>query len=246
MIYLLLLLSAFAAGAINALAGGGSFFTFPALIFAGVPAIAANATSTVALVPASFASAFTYRHDIRRLEAFGLRTLLLVSLAGGLCGSVLLVRTPETTFVHLIPWLLLFATAVFAFGKTLSFWLRERLKVGPKTLLLVLFVVTTYGGYFGGGMGIMTLALLGLWGLTDLHAMNGAKNVLAGSLNGLAVIVFIFARQVYWKEASIMVVASIAGGYAGAKLAKRIAPARLRVIVIAVGCLMTAYFFWRG
>ncbi len=246
MVYILLLLSAFAAGVINAIAGGGSFFTFPALVFTGVPPIAANATSTVALVPGSFASAFTYRHDIGRLQGFGLKTWLVVSLVGGFCGAILLVKTPETTFVRLIPWLLLFATVVFAFGKTLSFWLRERLRVGPKTLLVVLFLVTTYGGYFGGGMSIMTLALLGLWGLTDLHAMNGAKTLLGGSLNVMAVIVFVLARQVYWKDASIMMAASIAGGLAGGLIAKRIPPARLRWIVIGAGCLMTAYFFWRG
>jgi uncharacterized protein len=158
MVYALLLLSAFAGGVVNAVAGGGSFFTFPALIFAGLPPIAANASSTVALVPGSFASAFGYRHDIKRLEDFGLKTWLLVSLFGGFLGSVLLVLTPETTFVTLIPWLLLFATCVFAFGKTLSFWIRERMKVGPK-------------------------ALLGLWGLTDLHAMNGTKSLLGASLN---------------------------------------------------------------
>jgi uncharacterized membrane protein YfcA len=239
------MLAGFAAGIINAIAGGGSFFTFPALVFAGVPPIAANASSTVALVPASLTSAWAFRHDIQRLQDFDLRTWLLVSLVGGLLGAILLVVTPETTFVFLIPWLLLFATAVFAFGKTLSFWLRERLHVGPKTLLVVLFFVTVYGGYFGGGMSIMTLALLGLWGLTDLLAMNGAKTLLGGSLDALAVIVFLVAHQVYWKESLIVMVAAIAGGYAGAALAKKIPAPTLRVFVIGVGCVMTAYFFWQ-
>lgn len=245
MIYLLLVAAAFMAGAVNALAGGGSFFSFPALIFAGVPPIAANATSTVALVPGSFASAYTFRHDIRRLGGFGLRSWLWISLVGGFCGSVLLMVTPETMFVRLIPWLLCFATVVFAFGKTLSFWVRERLKVGHTPLLVLLFFVAVYGGYFGGGMSIMTLALLGLWGLTDLHAMNGAKSLLGASLNAMAIFVFAYARQIYWKHALVMILGSIAGGVAGATLAKRIPPERLRVIVIGAGCLMTIYFFWR-
>jgi len=241
--YPLLLLAAFLAGGINSMAGGGSFFTFPALVFTGVPPVAANASSTVALVPGSFASAFGYRRDLGSLDGLSFRRCLLVSLVGGAVGAVLLIVTPETTFVHIMPWLLLFATLMFAFGNMISRWLRKRVHIGESVFLPALFVVSTYGGYFGGGMGIMVLAMFSLYGLTDIHAMNGAKTLLGGSLNAIAVIVFIAAHQVYWKQSLLMMVASIAGGLAGATLAKRIPRETIRWGVISVGALMTVYFF---
>jgi uncharacterized membrane protein YfcA len=241
--YALLLVSAFLAGAINSMAGGGSFFTFPALVFTGVPPVAANASSTVALVPGSFASAYAYRRDFAALESFGFRNWLLVSLAGGVTGAILLIVTPNTTFVHIIPWLLLLATLAFAFGNAINAWLRQRVQIGAPALLVVLFAVSTYGGYFGGGAGMMILAMFSLYGLTDIHAMNGAKTLLGGALNAMAVIVFIVAHQVYWRQSLLMMVASIAGGLAGATLAKKIPREAIRVVVISVGAAMTVYFF---
>lgn len=205
--------------------------------------MAANASSTVALVPGSFASAYAYRHDFGALESFGFRNWLLVSLAGGVTGAILLIVTPNTTFVHILPWLLLLATLAFAFGNAFNVWLRQRIQIGAPALLVVLFAVATYGGYFGGGAGMMILAMFSLYGLTDIHAMNGAKALLGGALNAMAVIVFIAAHQVYWKQSSVMMVASIAGGLAGATLAKRIPPEAIRAIVILVGTVMTVYFF---
>jgi uncharacterized membrane protein YfcA len=241
--YALLLVSAFLAGAINSMAGGGSFFTFPALVFTGVPPVAANASSTVALVPGSFASAYAYRHDFSALKSFGFRNWLLVSLAGGLTGAILLIVTPNATFTHIIPWLLLLATLSFAFGNAINGWLRQRVQISAPALLVVLFAVSTYGGYFGGGAGMMILAMFSLYGLTDIHAMNGAKALLGGSMNAMAVAVFVVAHQVYWRQSLVMMVASIAGGLAGATLAKRIPPEAIRVGVIVVGAAMTVYFF---
>jgi uncharacterized membrane protein YfcA len=241
--YALLLVAAFFAGAINSMAGGGSFFTFPALVFSGVPPVAANASSTVALVPGSFASALAYRHDFRSFESLNLRHCLLVSLAGGVIGAILLIVTPNATFVHIMPWLLLFATLTFAFGKAISRWLRQRIQIGQAAMLSALFIVSTYGGYFGGGMSIMILAMFSVYGLTDINAMNAIKTLLGGALNAMAVIVFVAAHQVYWRQSLLMMVASIGGGWAGVVLAKRIPTEAIRVGVITVGVALTIYFF---
>ncbi len=193
---LLLLVAAFAAGVLNAIAGGGSFLTFPALVFVGVPAVIANATNTVALFPGSFASAYSYRHGLARLEGISLRTMVLVSLAGGVFGAILLLITPENVFVNLTPWLLLFATVMFAFGKRLGISLKRRFHFGFAALVVSQTVIAIYGGYFGGGIGILMLAALAIFGMTDINAMNGIKTILAGTLNGIAVVVFVVAGKV--------------------------------------------------
>lgn len=243
MVLLLLVAAAFAAGVLNSMAGGGSFLTFPSLVFAGVPAVMANASSTVALVPGSAASAFSYREDVGRAEEKRLKSWFLVSLIGGAVGAVLLLNTSDRMFRSVVPWLLLFATLLFAFGARVSMALRGRLHSSQALMLTVLFPLTVYGGYFGGGMGIMILAAFRLYGLKDIHAMNGMKAIIGGSLNAIAALIFIAAHRVDWRPTLYMMAAAIAGGYVGPILARRMRPEVVRGIVIVVGALMTAWFF---
>jgi uncharacterized membrane protein YfcA len=244
MTFLLLLAAAFAAGAINSVAGGGSFLTFPSLIFSGVTPVMANASSTVALVPGTVASILAYQGDVRNLNEKYLKLWLVVSLIGGAAGAWLLLITSDKTFRQVAPWLLLFATLLFAFGNQVSVAMKGRLHGNVFWMLLLLFPIAVYGGYFGGGIGIMFLAALRLYGMTEIHGMNGIKTILGGTLNALAAAIFIVNREVAWKPALIMAVAAIAGGYAGPRLARRMKPAAIRGLVITVGVTMTAYFFY--
>lgn len=240
---LLLLAAAFSAGVINSVAGGGSFLTFPALVFAGVPSVSANASSTVALVPSAFTSSLAYRQNLQSVSESRLKHWLLVCLLGGVLGSGLLLLTSDRAFKLIAPWLLLFATVLFAFGGPISNALRGRLQGNHFALLLMLFPVAVYGGYFGGGIGIMILAAFRLYGMTDIHAMNGIKTLLSATLNAIASAIFIAAHQVRWQPTLLMMIGAIAGGWLGPIFARRIRPALIRQIVIAVGVLMTAWFF---
>ncbi|WP_431859588.1 sulfite exporter TauE/SafE family protein [Azospirillum sp.] len=240
---LLLIVAAYAAGVVNAVAGGGSFLTFPALVFAGVPPVAANATSTVAVCPGALAGAYGYRNELSKLTEIDLPAFIGISLVGGLLGALLLLWTPDATFAVLIPWLLLFATALFAAGPKLAACIRRKTRLGPVGVLVVQFFIAVYGGYFGGGIGILMLATFGVFGLRDIHAMNGLKSLLSGCLNAIAVVAFVAGGAVYWTEALIMLVACVAGGYSGARIARRIPPAYLRKFIILVGSAMTVYFF---
>ena len=239
---LLLFAAAAAGGAINAVAGGGSFVAFPALLAAGVPAIPANATNTVALWPGSVASALAYRKEVTAMRK-ELVPLGIASFVGGLGGSILLLRTSNDTFVLLIPWLLLFAAALFSFGKRVSAFLAHGTEASLGAVTVVQLAISVYGGYFGGGMGIMMLAVLSLMGMTDIHKMNGLKTVLAALINGVAVVAFIMAGAVTWGPGLVMVAGGIAGGYSGAAVARRVSPASVRMIVLVVAWTMTAYFF---
>jgi uncharacterized protein len=243
MVWLVLIAAGFAAGIINSIAGGGSFLTFPALVFGGVPAVAANASSTVALVPAALSSGFAFRKDIEQLNEPRLTAWFLISLLGGLLGASLLLVTSDRTFRIIAPWLLLFATVVFAFGRSISDAMRGRLHGSQLSMLCLLFPIAVYGGYFGGGIGIMMLAAFRLYGITDMLAMNGLKTLLAGTLNAIAAVIFIAAHQVWWMQALTMMAAGIAGGFVGPFLARRLSQNVIRVIVIVVGVLMTAWFF---
>jgi uncharacterized protein len=243
MTYVLLFAAAFAAGIINSVAGGGSFLTFPSLVFAGVPAVIANASNTVALVPGAMASGLSYRKDIQRLHEPRFKSWFIVSLLGGSLGAALLLLTSDRTFRVIAPWLLLFATLLFAFGSQVSAALRGRLHSSQALMLILLFPIAVYGGYFGGGIGIMLLAALRLYGFTDIHGMNGIKTVLSGSLNAIAAIVFIAAREVSWPPTLLMMAAGILGGFVGPAIARRVKPAIIRGVVICVGISMTVYFF---
>jgi uncharacterized membrane protein YfcA len=242
----LLAVAAFVAGAMNAVAGGGSFLTFPALVFTGVPSIVANASSTLALFPANLAAAVAYRNDFRDFKGVSFRAMLGVSLVGGVLGALLLLLTPQRTFDGVIPWLLLVATLVFTFAPKLTPLLQRHVHIGPRTLVVVQFFVAIYGGYFGGAIGIMMLSAWALFGLTDLKAMNATKTVLAGSLNAVAVVLFIAAGKVWWPQTLVMLAGSVAGGYLGAHYARRIDQRYVRAAIIAISVAMTVVFFARG
>jgi uncharacterized membrane protein YfcA len=239
---LLLFVAGFGAGIMNAVAGGGSFLTFPALVFTGVPSIIANASSTVATFPGSFVSAWAYRRDFRPFDGVGMRAILVVSLVGSLLGALLLLWTPQRTFDAVIPWLLGAATLLFAVGRQATPYLKRLIRIGPGTLLSVQFVIAIYGGYFGGAIGILMLALFGLFGLDDIHRMNAMKTLLAGTLNAAAVVCFIIAGKVWWTETAIMFVGAVLGGLAGPVVAKRMRQSHLRLVIIAIGVGMTVAF----
>src|SRR3984885_7723960 len=225
-------------GALNAVAGGGSFIAFPALLFTGVPPIPANATNTIALWTAAAASGGAYRKrlDVPRRMMI---PLLAASLVGGLVGAILLLKTPAHTFLRVIPWLTLGATLLFAFGKKLAGGRRSVIEQETSTAALAgttLFQlgVAVYGGYFGGGMGIVMLAMLAVLGMTDVHAMNALKSVMAFVINGIAVVTFIVARAVYWKHGLVMIAGGIVGGYVGAHYAQKLPQNWIRSFVVLV------------
>ena len=242
--YGLLFVAAAVGGAINSVAGGGSFVAFPALLFAGVPAVPANATNTIALWPGSVASAVAYRRELRDVRR-ELLPLGAASLVGGAAGSILLLRTSDHTFVLLIPWLLLFATMLFSFGGVVTRRLRAGAQASLGVALASQLFIGVYGGYFGGGIGIMMLAVLSLLGMTDIHRMNSLKAVLGTLVNGVAVVAFVIAGAVAWAPGAVMIVGGIVGGYAGAAIARQVDPLLVRKLVLAVAWSMTGYFFLR-
>lgn len=247
---LLLFLAAAGGGALNSVAGGGSFLTFPTLLFQGVSPIAANATSTVALWPGSLASASAYRHDLASSSRY-LRSFSIASLIGGFIGAELLLHTSEGDFRAAVPWLLLFATLLFAFGGSLISRYRKKQddESQPPTrrssviAVTIQLVISIYGGFFGGGIGIMMLAAFTMLGMQNIHAMNGMKNWLAVCINGVAVVTFIIGGAVLWKPALVMLGGAIVGGYGGAAGSKKVNPLWIRRFVIALGFLLSAYFF---
>lgn len=236
----------FAGGVLNAIAGGGSFLTFAAMVFVGIPSIVANATSAVALFPGALASAWAYRRDLPRVEGIGTGSLIAVSFAGSALGAALLLFTPQREFDAIVPWLLLAATLIFAFGPNITPVLRRAVRFGPATLMTIQFVIAIYGGYFGGAMGILMLASFSLFGMSNFHSMNALKTLLAGLLNGLAVAIFIVAGKIAWGPGMLMMVAGVIGGWAGAWGAKKMNPNLLRYIVIALAAAITAAFFLKS
>lgn len=312
---IVLFIAAMLGGVLNSVAGGGSFISFPALIFTGVPPINANATNTVALWPGSVASTGAYRKELASQNRVIMLVLSITSLIGGILGAILLLKTSQATFVHLIPYLLLLATLLFTFSGPIMTRLRARKRnidtrpaspseedeassnpsTGSNTvpvrvsgqddtsteqatasanavspvpvekgselpskpqfvrpswlalsgIALLQLIIATYGGYFGGGIGILMLASLGLMGMENIHEMNGLKTFLTGFINGVAVIAFAIAGKVYWLQAILMVVGAIVGGYAGAYYARQLDPRLVRGFVILVGFGMTIYFFLR-
>jgi uncharacterized membrane protein YfcA len=243
--YALLACAGFASGVMNAIAGGGAFITFPALLFAGVPPVAANASSTVALFPGQGTSAWAYRNDIVGVSEVSPKVLIGVSLVGGLLGALLLLSTPNAVFARLVPWLMAFATVVFGLGN-FGPRARDRFRLSRTGVLAVQAVISVYGGYFGGGIGFLMLAALTLFGLRDIHAMNGLKVLLAAIMNGAAVVAFIAAGAVRWPETLVIAVGAVAGGYIGVIGAKRVPQAALKALVLAIGATLTVYFFVRG
>jgi uncharacterized protein len=241
-----LTLTAFIAGVVNALAGGGSLVTFPALLFAGLNPIGANASSMVALMPATISSVWAYRHRIRAIKAIDMRGLLWLSLIGGLFGAVLLLITPSAVFAGLVPWLMLFSTLTFAVGNILPVETIGRLKLNRPAVLVIHFVISLYGGYFGGGIGFLMLAALTLFGMRDINEMNGLKLLLVGVMTLVSMITFIVAGIVHWPETLPMLVSSTIGGYVGAHWAQKVDQRLIKAFVVVLGAGLTAYFFWRG
>jgi uncharacterized membrane protein YfcA len=237
-------LVAFVSGMMNSVAGGGSFLSFPALVFVGVPPISANATNNAAMWVGTIGSARGYREEIREHRSL-LRAIAIASAIGALLGAILLLATPQTTFVRLIPWLLLFATIVFAASPLLA-----RPPQGPPRhapwQIAAQFAAAIYGGYFGAGMGIVMLAVLSFSGLPSFNAQNAIKNVLAVVINGVALVPFIAARIVDWRFAIPMAVMALLGGYCGARIFRLVPQAISRAIVVAIGVTMTVVFFARS
>lgn len=244
---LLLFVSGFAAGAINAVAGGGTFLTFAALSLAGIPPVSANATSSITQFPGYVTSTLAYRKDFAQFLGPALG-LALLSVAGAFAGAMLLLALDNDGFRRLVPWLLIAATAVFAAGP----WLKPRQRpedpapLGPVTGRAVQFLTAVYGGFFGAGMGVMMLATLGLTVGGDYHRLNALKNLLSIVIAAVAILVFVSGGVVAWREALVMIPAVAAGGYAGVYIARRLPQPLLRGFVITVGLALSAYYFAKG
>jgi uncharacterized protein len=242
----LLVAAGLLAGAMNAVAGGGSFVSFPAMIAAGLPPVLANASSTVALFPGTVASTFAFRHRFAQASELRVRAMLPISIVGGLTGAVLLLATPARLFDAVIPFLLLFATLTFAFGARAGQTLHRLVRIGPVAGLVLQFLISIYGGYFGGAVGLMMMAV---WSLltasADLKAMAPARVLLVGATNGAAVVWFVVAGAVRWQETLAMLGSSVVGGYLGARLTQFL-PARIvRGFVVVLTATVTVAFFIR-
>jgi hypothetical protein len=242
--------AAFSAGAINSVAGGGTLISFPTLIWLGLNSVTANATNTVAIWPGSLGGMWGFRRELRTANS-RLLALLLPSLVGGLAGAWLLRYTPPALFDRLVPFLILFATLLFMAQETVQRLLKTagtaphgswKWLVGASVFQLF---VAFYGGYFGAGIGILMLAALSILGLTDIHQMNGLKNLFALSINGVAAIYFIFYGMVYWPDALLMALGAIAGGIGGSGLARKLGRTAVRRIVISIGFAMAISLFFR-
>ncbi|HZK99799.1 MAG TPA: sulfite exporter TauE/SafE family protein [Caulobacteraceae bacterium] len=233
------------AGAQNALAGGGSFVTLPTLILCGLDARAANITSTIALFPGQVTTGLAGRRLVSGAERLSFRALLAISLAGGAIGALLLLATPASFFARLVPWLVLFATAVFAWGSFRPGSATAGVALSPLAGGGTQFLIAIYGGYFGGGIGFLMLAALTIAGL-DVRAAGATKNVLAAAMNASAVLIFLFSRDVHWLEAAVLGAGAIGGGLIGAWLLKRIDPRFLRIGVVVLGIALTIGLFVRA
>jgi len=248
-----LAVAAGAAGMINAVAGGGTLITFPALLFFGTPPLTANATSTLALVFGTAGSVYGFRRQIAPVKIW-LKRFLPVSLLGGLAGGILLTRTREAVFARLVPFLILFATILFvaqgAVRQFAGFADKSKTTFNPHPRLvwaamLFQFGVAVYGGYFGAGIGILMLASLGYLGLTDIHEMNAVKTVLSSIINQVAAAYFIFAGLVDWPKALVMTAGALAGYFLGAHYSQRFSQRRVRQIITGIGLLISAVMFYK-
>ena len=258
---LLVIAAAALGGAVNAIAGGGTLLTFPALVALGIPPIVANATSTVALVPGTVGALVGYRDELAGAKGWALR-FAVPSLLGGLAGAILLIVTPAEGFDAVVPWLVLGATALFVVQKPLMRWLARRTGTGlsanddpalrppPMSVLLFQFAVALYGGYFGAGIGILMIAMLGLLGLGSIHRLNAVKNSLATVVNGIATAVFaagsvLGSHDVSWPHVAVMAICGMAGSLGASRVAAKLPAATLRRLVAIIGFALAGYYFWR-
>jgi uncharacterized membrane protein YfcA len=247
-----LVVASFLAGALNAMAGGGSFLSFPALLGVGVLPIQANATNTVALWPGQFVSIAAYfedlKHNLRLIWPLGTAALI-----GGCTGGIVLLHTGQATFLHLVPWLLLVAATLFAVSGPISRWLNRRARgkkeSDSRPSLLPIFIGTVlvcfYIGYFGAGAGFLIMSLLALFGIQNINQINALKVVTTTLANGIAVVVFIVQRQILWQHCVLMMLTAAIGGYLGARGSRHLDPRVMRSFVIIIGFGMAGYFFWK-
>lgn len=242
---ILLAAAAFGAGVLNSIAGGGTFLTFPALVYTGVPVVAANATSAVAVFPGYLGAVGGFRKEIRQFDGSRLIKITLMTAIGGLIGSLLLLVSSNRVFSMMVPFLLAAATLAFAFGNQVRRWMAGHSE-GHSSNVLSAFFVAVYGGYFNGGLGIVLLALFSLWGMCDLNLMNGLKNLASFVISAISVATFALAGIVAWKPAIMMMIAAAIGGYAGAPLARVLPVTVVRAIVILVGSVLSVVFFYRA
>ena len=246
--YIWLVVASFIAGVMNAMAGGGSFISFPAMLAMGVPPVQANATNTVALWPGQLTSLAALRGDVRKDL---LPAVVSASISGGAAGAIILLRTKQTTFLHLIPWLILMGALIFGISGPVSRWLRRHsaephVRHDPNLFLLIcaLFPICFYIGYFGAGGGFLIMTVLALIGVEEMHTLNAMKVLAACLSNLVAIVTFIISGAILWHYCLISMVFAAAGGYVGAQYARRMNPDVLRAIVVLTGCIIAAYFFW--
>ena len=238
----LLASASFIAGIINSIAGGGSFLTFPALVFTGVPTIAANATSAVAVFPGYLSGALGFAKELKEYPKSKFLLLIALSIMGGIGGSLLLLITPASVFSYIIPWLLGFATLLFAFGDFVAKWAKKNSNSNGFLGNLTTLIVCIYGGYFNGGLGIILLALFSTLGMRDIHLMNGLKNIMSFALSAASVVTFAIAGIVFWQHAIIMMIAATIGGYFGVVVARKLSKDTIRMIIVIIGLIMTVIF----
>ena len=244
MLLLLILAAGLWAGLQNTLAGGGSFVTLAALVVSGMSPLAANITSTVALFPGQVTAGLAGRSLVSGVGKLSFRALFILSLVGGALGGLLLLNTPPTVFARLVPWLVLFATAVFAWGSFRREPLEGAAQIGPRTAAVAQFLIGIYGGYFGGGIGFLMLAALTLAGLPTRSA-GATKNALASVMNAAAVVLFVTSPQVHWTQAVVLGAGAIVGGLAGTWALKRVNERALRIAIVALGIALTIGLFLR-
>ena len=246
----LLFIAGFFGGMLNSIAGGGTFITFPALLFAGVPPVSANATNTFASCSGYISGAYAFRKELRAHKQ-ELPKYIVISLLGGITGAWLLLQTPESIFREAIPWLLLFSTLLFAFGVRLNsiFWRyasshKYASMIGGPLLILMLLAICIYGGFFNAGLGIIVLSYLALSGYTDISAMNGLKLLTSACVSLIAIVLFIKNGAIAWFEGSVVLFGTLLGGYIAAHVSRRISQANVKNFVVLAGAGMTTYFFY--
>jgi len=247
--YIWLVVASLLAGLINAMAGGGSFLSFPAMLGVGVPPVQANATNTLALWPGQLTSLAALRGDLRRDLVW---PVIITSILGGITGAEVLLHTSQTTFLHLIPWLILGGTLIFGVSGRISRWLRGRAanphaghNIPVLPLSLALFPVCFYVGYFGAGGGFLVMTILALFGVEEMYTLNAMKVLAALTSNLVAIITFIVTGAIVWHDCLLSMVFAAAGGYLGARLTKKISPEALRASIVIIGLVIAAYFFWK-